>query len=84
MENDEKTVVFTQYREMGKLLTEMFSKTLKVDPLFFHGGLNRKKRAAMVKDFQEKHKYPSMIITIKAGGTGLNLTSANHVTYYDL
>ena len=84
LENDEKAVIFTQYREMGKLLFDMVKNALKVEPLFFHGGLSRKKRTEMVKDFQGKHHYPIMIITIKAGGTGLNLTAANHVIHYDL
>ncbi len=84
LENNEKAVIFTQYREMGKILFEMVKNSLKVEPLFFHGGLSRRKRTEMVKDFQEKHCYPIMIITIKAGGTGLNLTAANHVIHYDL
>lgn len=84
MENNEKAVIFTQYREMGGILLNMIKKELKVEPLFFHGGLSQKKRIEMVKNFQEKHRYPFMIITIKAGGTGLNLVAANHVIHYDL
>jgi SNF2 family DNA or RNA helicase len=38
----------------------------------------------MINDFQTKHRYPIMILSLKAGGTGLNLTAANHVIHYDL
>jgi SNF2 family DNA or RNA helicase len=52
--------------------------------LFLHGGVSRKKRDEMVRRFQEEEKGPSLfILSLKAGGTGLNLTRASHVFHYD-
>ncbi len=79
----EKTLIFTQYTEMGKLLQEMISRELKEDSLFFHGSLTRKKRDEMLDAFQSGDTS-ILIISLKAGGTGLNLTCANNVIHYDL
>ncbi len=83
-ENNEKVLIFTQYKEMGQILSEILSKTFGTKPLFLHGGVSRKKRDKMVEDFQEKKHIKTFILSIKAGGTGLNLTAANHVIHYDL
>ncbi|NBV98350.1 MAG: DEAD/DEAH box helicase [Proteobacteria bacterium] len=82
--NKEKIIIFTQYTEMGDILQEMISKELLQQALFFHGGISRKKRDQMVEDFQNKPENKIIIISLKAGGTGLNLTAANHVIHYDL
>jgi SNF2 family DNA or RNA helicase len=81
---DQKALVFTQYREMGGLLAALFARELKEEALFFHGGLTRKRRDGMIEEFQEKDSGGIMVISLKAGGTGLNLTSAAHVIHYDL
>lgn len=83
-EHNEKVLIFTQYKEMGQILSEMLSKAFGTKPLFLHGGVSRKKRDEMVEDFQEKKHIKTFILSIKAGGTGLNLTAANHVIHYDL
>lgn len=83
-EMDEKMLIFTQYREMGYILEKMFEKEMNIKSLFFHGGLNVSEREKMINTFQENPYYPIMIISLKAGGTGLNLTAANHVIHYDL
>lgn len=81
----EKALLFTQYREMGKLLVELIREEMHKEPLFFHGGLSRKKRDEMVENFQNNGKAsPLLIISLKAGGTGLNLTAAANVIHYDL
>lgn len=80
----EKALVFTQYREMGDLLVEMIQAEFRHAPLFFHGGVARLKRDRMVADFQESPTHKIMIVSLKAGGAGLNLTAANHVIHYDL
>lgn len=80
----EKVLVFTQYREMGELLVEMISRELKEDVLFFHGGLPRIKRDKLVEDFRGDSRHPVLIVSLKAGGTGLNLTAATNVIHYDL
>ncbi len=80
----EKALVFTQYREMGELLAEMIRAELRHAPAFFHGGVSRARRDQMVAEFQENAAHRIMIVSLKAGGTGLNLTAANHVIHYDL
>ncbi|QZT37637.1 DEAD/DEAH box helicase [Halosquirtibacter xylanolyticus] len=84
MESNEKVLIFTQYKEMGDLLTQMIEQELRQTPLFLHGGTPRKSRDQMVEDFQNKPHVKIFILSIKAGGTGLNLTAANHVVHYDL
>lgn len=83
-DNNEKVLIFTQYKEMGHILSEILSKAFGAKPLFLHGGVSRKKRDEMVEDFQDKKYIKTFILSIKAGGTGLNLTAANHVIHYDL
>lgn len=81
----EKALVFTQYKEMGDLLVGMIRGELQVEVLFFHGGVSRQKRDEMVEKFQgDKDSAPIMIVSLKAGGTGLNLTAATNVIHYDL
>ena len=87
-ENGEKTLIFTQYHEMGKLLCQLITETFGKEPLFLHGGTSRKKRDEMVEAFQRPGEYPgendTFILSLKAGGTGLNLTAASNVIHYDL
>jgi SNF2 family DNA or RNA helicase len=58
-------------------------RVTNVSPLFLHGGCLRKQRDEMVDKFQNRHNQV-FILSLKAGGTGLNLTAANHVIHYDL
>ncbi len=83
-ENGEKTLIFTQYKEMGDLLVKLIQQKFQHKPLWLHGGVSRKKRDQMVEDFQNKSHIKTMLLSLKAGGTGLNLTEANHVIHYDL
>ena len=83
-ESDEKVLIFTQYREMGEIIKIMIEEHFGRKAQFLHGGVSRKKRDQMVDDFQEKNHIKTFILSIKAGGTGLNLTKANHVIHYDL
>ena len=83
-EQGEKVLVFTQFREMGTLLQQFIGETYHRPPLFLHGGSSRKQRDQMVEDFQQQPEINTMILSLKAGGTGLNLTEANHVVHYDL
>ncbi len=80
----EKALIFTQFRQMGLLLKRMIEDELNETVLFFHGGLQRKKRDSLVTGFQREHHNRVMIVSLKAGGTGLNLTSATNVIHYDL
>lgn len=81
---DEKVLVFTQYREMGELLQYFIRNILKVEPMFYHGGCTLKQRQEMVDRFQNNRTDRVFILTLKAAGTGLNLTAATHVIHYDL
>ncbi|MBI9060356.1 MAG: hypothetical protein JEZ14_00065 [Marinilabiliaceae bacterium] len=83
-ENDEKVLIFTQYKEMGHILAHILEDVFDTKPLFLHGGVSRHKRDEMVEGFQNKKHFKIFILSIKAGGTGLNLTAANHVIHYDL
>jgi len=83
-ENEEKVLIFTQYTEMGNLLEKMIQEAFNSEVLFLHGGVSRKKRDEMVDRFQEEPYLKSMILSLKAGGTGLNLTQASNVIHFDL
>ncbi|MEA3317062.1 MAG: DEAD/DEAH box helicase, partial [Bacteroidota bacterium] len=83
-ENNEKVLIFTQYKEMGEIIKTMIENHFDRKALFLHGGVSRKKRDEYVNDFQTKNHVKTFILSIKAGGTGLNLTKANHVIHYDL
>ncbi len=80
----DRALVFTQYAEMGKLLQGHLGEVLGRDVLFLHGGTPAARRDEMVARFQAEGRGPSVfILSIKAGGTGLNLTRANHVFHFD-
>lgn len=84
LENNEKTLIFTQYKEMGDLLQTLIRNEFKTEPLFLHGSLTRKQREQFVEDFQTKLHRKIFILSLKAGGTGLNLTQAQNVIHFDL
>jgi SNF2 family DNA or RNA helicase len=80
----EKVLVFTQFREMGALLQAMLRERFGHEPLFLHGGVTRARRDQMVERFQQERGERVFLLSLKAGGTGLNLTAANHVVHFDL
>lgn len=81
----QKALVFTQFREMGDMLQKMIEQRLGVSPLFLHGGCSIKQRQEMVERFQNNHRSDHIfLLSLKAAGTGLNLTAASHVIHYDL
>ncbi len=84
LDNNEKVLVFTQYKEMGNILENIIAEEFNRSPLFFHGSLNVKQREETIKKFQEDMEERIMILSLKAGGLGLNLTSASNVVHYDL
>ncbi|MBL8695137.1 MAG: DEAD/DEAH box helicase [Planctomycetes bacterium] len=80
----DKALVFTQFREMGDHLVEHLTQRLRGEILFLHGGTPKKARDEMVQRFQEESQGPRIfVLSVKAGGTGLNLTAANHVFRFD-
>ncbi|MDR1882929.1 MAG: DEAD/DEAH box helicase [Prevotella sp.] len=84
MNANEKTLVFTQFTEMGGMLKQFISERYGEAPLFYHGGCTMKQRKEMVDRFQNNRADNIFILSLKAAGTGLNLTAANHVIHYDL
>lgn len=84
IDNDEKSLIFTQYKEMGDILCQILNDECNITPSFFHGSLNVNQREKLIEDFQNNDETKIMILSLKAGGTGLNLTSATNVIHYDL
>jgi len=80
----DRALVFTQFRQMGHLLQPHLAQMLGAEVLFLHGGVAQKARTDMVERFQSgKEHLPLLILSLKAGGLGLNLTAANHVFHFD-
>jgi uncharacterized Zn finger protein len=84
IDSNEKVLLFTQFTEMGTLLQHFIAERYKEVPLFYHGGCTIKQRQQMVSDFQTNHADKIFILSLKAAGTGLNLTAASHVIHFDL
>ena len=76
-------LLFTQYAQMGKLLRAHLQERFGEEVLLLHGGATRKAREGMVERFQSAAGPRIFVLSIKAGGTGLNLTAANHVLHFD-
>jgi SNF2 family DNA or RNA helicase len=84
IENNEKVLVFTQFAEMGTLLERFITERFGDCPMFYHGGCSVKQREDMVQRFQNNRADRIFLLSLKAAGTGLNLTAASHVIHYDL
>ncbi|MEX2414803.1 MAG: DEAD/DEAH box helicase [Paenibacillaceae bacterium] len=87
-EQGDKCLIFTQYVEMGRMLERVVQEQCGARPQFLHGGVSKQLRDEMVMRFQDrgpldKDQRDVFILSLKAGGTGLNLTAANHVFHYD-
>lgn len=79
-----KVLIFTQFREMGKLLQKWIGEKTGSTPKFIHGGVAQKERQAIVDSFQTNRSDKVLILSLKAAGTGLNLTAATAIIHYDL
>ncbi|MFZ4724195.1 MAG: SNF2-related protein [Paludibacter sp.] len=84
IEAGEKVLIFTQYKEMGLLLERFITERFGEKPMFYHGGCTIPQRQEMVERFQHNRADKIFILSLKAAGTGLNLTAASHVIHYDL
>ncbi len=82
-EKREKMLVFTQFREMTEPLSDYLFEIFGKRGFVLHGGTSIKKRTEMVTEFNENEDIPYMVLSLKAGGVGLNLTGANHVIHFD-
>jgi hypothetical protein len=79
----DKALCFTQYAEFGQMLQPYLAARLGCEVHFLHGGTPKRKRDQMVSDFQSGTGPSLFLLSLKAGGTGLNLTAANHVIHVD-
>jgi superfamily II DNA or RNA helicase len=83
LESGEKALVFSQFSEMGELLVRHFQETLRGGVCFLHGGTPRAERERLIERFSATDGPGIFVLSLKAGGTGLNLTAANHVFHFD-
>jgi SNF2 family DNA or RNA helicase len=80
----ERALVFTQFAEMGAIIQRHLQETFGREVLFLHGAVPKRQRDLMVSRFQSEDGGPRVfLLSLKAGGTGLNLTAANHVFHFD-
>ncbi|GMV25084.1 MAG: hypothetical protein AMXMBFR58_11150 [Phycisphaerae bacterium] len=80
----DQALVFTQFRQMGHLLSVMIRHRLDREVLFLHGGTPQKQREELVHRFQKDgQRSPILLVSLRAGGVGLNLTAATHVFHFD-
>ena len=84
LDSGEKVLIFTQFREMGELLQGFINDRFGEETMFLHGGCNIKRRQEMVDRFQNNRADKIFLLSLKAAGTGLNLTAATQVIHYDL
>ena len=82
-EKRERVLVFTQFREIAEPLRNHLSSIFRHEGLVLHGGVPVAQRKKIVERFQSDEYVPFMVLSLKAGGTGLNLTRANHVIHFD-
>lgn len=79
----DRVLIFTQFAEMGELIRGYLSERLYEEVLFLHGGTKPRERDTLVRRFQSPDGPTVFILSLKAGGTGLNLTAASHVIHFD-
>ncbi len=82
-EKRERVLVFTQFKEITEQLKSFLESVFQHKGLVLHGGTDITKRKVIVEKFQGHEYVPFLVLSIKAGGVGLNLTSANHVIHFD-
>ncbi|EIV92161.1 DNA/RNA helicase, superfamily II, SNF2 family [Frankia sp. QA3] len=83
LENGSPTLIFTQYRRTGEMLVRHCDEQFGVSVPFFHGGLNQDQRTDIVRRFQADNGPTVLVLSLKAGGTGLTLTRAADVIHFD-
>ena len=84
MPGGDRVLLFSQFAEMGAILQQHVQETYGLETPFLHGGATRNQRDLMVQRFQDDPDGPQVfVLSLKAGGSGLNLPRANHVIHYD-
>ncbi|MGG5255149.1 DEAD/DEAH box helicase [Neobacillus sp. SM06] len=82
LDQGESCLIFTQYIEMGQMIKAILKKKFGIEVPFLNGSVAKTQRDVLIERFQN-HEFPVFLLSLKAGGTGLNLTAANHVIHYD-
>ncbi|MFZ7103760.1 MAG: DEAD/DEAH box helicase [Peptococcaceae bacterium] len=82
-EKRERVLVFTQFREMTEPISDFLAGIFGKEGFVLHGGTSVKRRNEIVAQFNGEQYIPYMVLSLKAGGVGLNLTAANHVIHFD-
>ncbi|WP_089610559.1 DEAD/DEAH box helicase [Dehalobacterium formicoaceticum] len=82
-EKRERVLVFTQFREMTEPISDFLAGIFNKKGFVLHGGTSVKRRNEIVSEFNGEQYIPYMVLSLKAGGVGLNLTAANHVIHFD-
>ncbi len=83
LDEGDVTLIFSQYAKMGDLLSKYLAETFNQEVLFFHGSLSRSAREDVLKRFNDERGPRIFVLSLKAGGFGLNLTRANQVIHFD-
>src|SRR2546421_6156105 len=84
IDSGESALIFTQFTEIGGELERYLAHTLHYNTYYLHGGTSVARRERMIAEFQDPETEPSVfILSLRAGGGGLNLTKANHVFHFD-
>jgi SNF2 family DNA or RNA helicase len=83
LENNESCLVFTQYAQMALMLKEHLSARFRAPVRVIHGGLNRNAREEILAEYRKTQAPQILVLSLKAGGTGLNLARANNVIHFD-
>jgi SNF2 family DNA or RNA helicase len=83
LDEGDRVLCFTQFTEFGRMLVPHLSARFDSEVAFLHGGTSKKRRDELVTTFQSGNGPPIMLLSLKAGGTGLTLTAANHVVHLD-
>ncbi|MFZ0444841.1 MAG: DEAD/DEAH box helicase [Bacillus sp. (in: firmicutes)] len=82
IDQGESCLIFTQYIGMGHMIQQMLRDEFDIEVPFLNGSVPKQQRDRMITRFQDR-EFPVFLLSLKAGGTGLNLTAANHVIHYD-
>lgn len=83
LDNDDRALIFTQYTSMAELIRQHLQQKLGRRVLYLHGGTSQARRDELIDTFQSPDGPPFFLLSLRAGGTGLTLTAANHVIHYD-
>ncbi len=83
LDEGDKIAIFTQFIDMGKIIKSALEKEFSIETPFLYGGLSKKERDSIISKFQNNQSIKFIVLSVKAGGFGINLTAANRVIHFD-